>query len=66
MIQAYALGIDAIERGLRQALQQRDAFAQGVFERDLAAHGAFCDGRDFGFDAGEVGDFVNALAIDDG
>lgn len=65
-IELDALQPDAFQRRERQTLQQPDAFAQGSGEFDLAAHGALGDGGDFILQSGEIGEFVEALAIDDG
>ena len=43
-----------------------DALAQGRLEGDLAAHGALGDGGDVGFQAGIVGELVDAFLLDHG
>ena len=50
----------------RQALQQRDALAQGRLEGELAAHGALGDRRDLLLQPDEVGEFVDAFLPDHG
>ena len=49
-----------------QPLQKRNAFAQRRLEGDLAAHGAFGDRGDMGFDADVIGQFVDAFLADHG
>ena len=66
IIEPDALVHHLVEDRLRLALQKADAFLQGALELDLAAHGAFGDGRDLGLDACEIRQFVDAFAIDDG
>src|SRR5260370_191703 len=64
--QVQPLGIGAVEDVHRQALQHGDAFAQGGLEVQLAAHGALGDLGDLVLHPGEIGQFVDALAADDG
>ncbi len=60
------LVIAGLERRGLQALQHAHPLAQGALKADLAAHGALGDGGDLVLDPGEVGQFVEALAGDDG
>ena len=55
-----------VDHADRQILQQRDALAQRRLEFDLAAHRAFGDGGDMRLQAGEIGQFVDALLADHG
>ena len=50
----------------RKALQECDALAQRRLELDLAAHRAFGDPGDMGFQADIVGQFVDAFLADHG
>jgi len=55
-----------VDHADRQILQQRDAFAQRGFKLDFAAHRAFGDGGDVRFQAGEIGQLVDAFLADHG
>ena len=64
--QPDALGDHRVDHRRRQAFEQRDALAQCRLEFDLAAHGALGDRRDAIFQAGIVGQFVDAFLADHG
>ncbi len=64
--QRDALLQDFVDHADGQALQQRDALAQRRLERDFAAHRAFGDPGDMGFQAGKIGQFVDAFLPDHG
>ena len=64
--QRQPIGDDAVDDGGVEALQQRDALAQGRLEGDLAVHRARGDGGDMILDADLVGQFVDAFLVDHG
>jgi type I restriction enzyme M protein len=65
-IQAQALFKHLVQRGFGHAFEQRHAAAQAVFEvGDLTAHCCFGDGRHLGLAACCIGNFVNALDVDE-
>jgi len=65
-IEPDPLGIGSFQSVQRQPLEHSDPLLQGRFEFQLAAHGALGDGGDLGFQAGHVGQLVQAFDIDDG
>ena len=60
------LGDDAMDRGKVEALEEGDTFAQGRFEGDIAAHGAFGDRRDMRTLANSGRKFVKTFLADHG
>ena len=65
-VEAHALLAALVERGDGQTLQQGDAGLQGTGKIQLAAHGGFGDGGNFGLDTGIIGQFIDAFAGDHG
>ena len=64
--QRQAAGDDAVDDRRVEALEQRDALAQGRLEGDLAIHRARGDGGDVILEADLVGQFVDAFLVDHG
>ena len=64
--QTDALGQHGIDDRGRQSLEQRHALAQRRRESDFAAHGALGDLGNLAFDAGIIGELVDALLADHG
>ena len=64
--EADAVAQNLLDHRDRQSFQQCDAFAQCRLEGNLAAHGAFGDRRHMRFQAGIVGQLVDALLHDHG
>lgn len=64
--QGDALVDHRVDRCDRQAPEQRDAFTERRFERDLPAHGTLGDCGDMVFQADEIGEFVDAFLLDHG
>ena len=58
--------VDLVEGGLRDALEQRDALAQGRLEVELAAHRRLGDAGDLDLLAGVGGEHLDDLALDEG
>ena len=58
--------VDLVERGLRDALEQRDALAQGLLEVELAAHRRLGHAGDLDLLAGVGGEHLDDLALDEG
>ena len=66
-VELQALGVYGFQIGHGHALEQRHAAAQAVFEiGNFAAHGRFGNGRHLGLAPRRIGNFVDALDVDQG